>query len=217
MYMPECLSFVITKYDGREGFIGKRGIVFMRKEQKRIVERNRFFNFMKKYGADILESPNFRNSENNIQHGNMSVRRHSINVALCSFVIARALRIHCHKQDLLRGALLHDYFQYDWHSREHRDISNLHGFYHPGIALRNAEKEYQLTDRQKDIIKKHMWPLTVVPPTCREAWIVTMADKYCSLMETFHFHQGKSIRTKKKLRKDEQRKLQFIPKIRRAL
>ena len=25
---------------------------------------------------------------------------------------------------------------------------------------------------------------------CREAWIVTMADKWCSLMETFHVHKG---------------------------
>ena len=32
-----------------------------------------------------------------------------------------------------------------------------------------------------------MWPLTIsAVPMCREAWIVTMADKWCSLMETFH-------------------------------
>lgn len=189
---------------------GEQG--FMRGKRDKIRERNRFFSYMKKYGADILESPNFRESENNIQHGNMSVRRHSINVALCSFVIARFLGIRCHKRDLLRGALLHDYFQYDWHSKEHRNICNLHGFYHPGIALKNAEKEYRLNPRQRDIIRKHMWPLTIVPPMCREAWIVTMADKYCSLMETFHLHQGKN----RVVKGYGQHKLQFIPKIKKA-
>jgi len=65
----------------------------------------------------------------------------------------------------------------------------LHGFYHPGIALKNADQEYELTLREKDIIKKHMWPLTVVPPLCREAWIVTTADKYCSLLETLRLRR----------------------------
>ena len=85
--------------------------------------------------------------------------------------------------------MLHDYFLYDWHDKYHRDVKHLHGFYHPGIALKNALKEYKLTEREKDIIKKHMWPLTVVPPQCREAWIVTAADKYCSLLETMKFHK----------------------------
>lgn len=35
-----------------------------------------------------------------------------------------------------------------------------------------------------------MWPLTVVPPLCREAWVVSMADKYCSLLETLHVRKG---------------------------
>ena len=42
----------------------------------------------------------------------------------------------------------------------------------------------------KDIIKKHMWPLTIIPPACREAWIVTAADKYCSLLETLKLRRG---------------------------
>ena len=81
--------------------------------------------------------------------------------------------------------ILHsDYFLYDWHDKNRENYQKLHGFYHPGIALKNARKEYHLTRREEDIIKKHMWPLTVVPPLCREAWVVTAADKYCSLLET---------------------------------
>ena len=80
------------------------------------------------------------------------------------------------------GPVLHDYFLYDWHVKD--KTHRLHGFFHPGTALANAQKEYVLSKREKNIILRHMWPLTPCPPACREAWIVTAADKYCSLRET---------------------------------
>ena len=116
-----------------------------------------------------------------------------MNVAKYALAFSDKLHIRCNRRDLIRGALLHDYFLYDWHDNEHKQPYKLHGFYHPGIALKNASEEYELTDREKEIIKKHMWPLTVIPPTCREAWIVSCADKWCSLMETFHVHRGHGI------------------------
>lgn len=149
---------------------------------------------LKKYGADILNSENFKSTKAYIQHGNMSVQEHCINVTKTSLAICDRLKIKCNTRDLVRGALLHDYFLYDWHKTDTIKSHRLHGFFHPGRALRNAKKEYRLTRRQADIIKKHMWPLTLVPPMCREAWIVTMADKYCSLMETLYIHEGKKKR-----------------------
>lgn len=151
---------------------------------------------LKKYAEDILNSANFQRTKEHIQHGNMTVNEHCINVAKTSLMIKKKLHITCNQRDLVRGALLHDYFLYDWHKKDLKNPHKLHGFYHPGRALRNAKKEYVLTKRQEDIIKKHMWPLTVVPPMCREAWIVTTADKYCSLMETFRLHKGK-IKTRR--------------------
>lgn len=151
---------------------------------------------LKKYAEDILNSANFQRTKEHIQHGNMTVNEHCINVAKTSLMIKKKLHITCNQRDLVRGALLHDYFLYDWHKKDLKNPHKLHGFYHPGRALRNAKKEYVLTKRQEDIIKKHMWPLTVVPPMCREAWIVTAADKYCSLMETFRLHKGK-IKTRR--------------------
>jgi uncharacterized protein len=143
-----------------------------------------------KYAKDILESDNFQSTKEHIQHGNMSVNEHCINVAKTSLYIKNKFNIKCNTEDLVRGALLHDYFLYDWHISDKENSHRLHGFYHPGRALKNAKKEYQITKRQADIIIKHMWPLTLVPPMCREAWIVTMADKYCSTMETIHLHKG---------------------------
>ena len=133
---------------------------------------------------DILHSRNFRSTKTHVQHGNMNVAKYSL-------ALSEKLHIPCEKKELIRGALLHDYFLYDWHSPDHVSPHKLHGFYHPGRALKNAQREYELTPREQDIIKKHMWPLTIsAVPMCREAWIVTMADKWCSLMETFHVHKG---------------------------
>lgn len=145
------------------------------------------------YGRDILDAENFKQSSKNIQHGTVSVRAHSIQVARMSLVINRSLHLDCDERSLVRGALLHDYFQYDWHDWDDPKNTHapLHGFYHPGIALKNALKEFVLSECEQDIIKKHMWPLTVVPPSYKESWVVTLADKYVSARETLKGFQGR--------------------------
>ena len=160
----------------------------LEKYKKQYDERREFYRMLREYAADIIDSRNFRSTRKFIQHGTMPVHRHCLDVASQSIKISKWLGIPCSQRDLIRGALLHDYFLYDWHDKNRENYQMLHGFYHPGIALKNAEKEYRLSPREKDIIKKHMWPLTVVPPRCREAWIVTTADKYCSLLETLKLH-----------------------------
>lgn len=147
---------------------------------------------IEKYAKDILESYNFRRSGKFMQHGRISVKKHSLRVAECSIIIEEKLRklgIRCQERDMVRGALLHDYFLYDWHDKYSHE--KLHGFHHPYVALQNAKREYPLSLREQDIIAKHMWPLTLKCPMCREAWIVTAADKYCSLKETL-FCRGKA-------------------------
>ena len=162
--------------------------------RKRYEKRRQLYRLLREHASDILKSENFRSTKNYIQHGTMPVHRHCIDVAEKSIAISKFLRIPCNEREMVRGALLHDYFLYDWHDKSRENYQRLHGFYHPGIALRNASMEYELTLREKDIIKKHMWPLTVVPPLCREAWIVTTADKYYSLLETLKLHRGAGVR-----------------------
>ena len=143
---------------------------------------------IRSFGSDILNSENFKRSDENIQHGTVSVMRHSIRVTRMSLVINRSLKLGCDEKALVRGALLHDYFLYDWHNwqDERNTHAPLHGFYHPGIALKNALREFPLDEKEQDVIKKHMWPLTVIPPACKEAWVVTLADKYVSAKETLN-------------------------------
>lgn len=163
-------------------------------KRKKVQQIKKHRETIKNYAKDILESPNFIASDRNKQHGVVSVKTHSEQVALTALRLANKLPFHFEEKDLVRGALLHDYFLYDWHNKKVDLLSilqfyKMHGFTHPTTALANASKEFHLSNREKDIIKKHMWPLTVVPPMCREAWVVTAADKYCSLLETLHLQK----------------------------
>ncbi len=115
------------------------------------------------------------------QHGSVTTFDHVVRVASLSLRIARKLRLRICEGELVRGALLHDYYLYDWHHCPNKG----HALNHPVVAQRNAKRDFDLSARESNIIVSHMWPL---PPTrvprCREAWIVCAADKICSLQET---------------------------------
>ena len=83
---------------------------------------------------------------------------------------------------LIRGALLHDYFLYDWHKK---GTSVLHGVFHPLLSLQNALRDFDLCTLEQDIIKTHMFPLTLTPPRHKESVLVCITDKACSFYETF--------------------------------
>ena len=152
-----------------ERFVRYRTERQARKWQRRLERYRVIQKQIREEAPDILRSKNFNHMKRHIQHGNVSVNAHVMNVARYSIAISERLHIACSKRDLIRGALLHDYCLYDWHIPDKENPHRLHGFYHPGVALRNASKEYELTEREKNIIRRHMWPLTVVPPRCREA------------------------------------------------
>ena len=120
-----------------------------------------------------------------IQHGDVSVFAHSMAVAVYSVKLAEKLGISYDRKSLIRGALLHDFFLYDWHNTSNIG-DGLHGYMHPFTASKNAMRHFKLNKRELDIIRKHMWPLTISKiPRYKESWIVCLVDKYCSLLETF--------------------------------
>ncbi len=121
------------------------------------------------------------------QHGNTSCLKHSLAVAYYSYIIAKKLGEHRFSiRELIRGALLHDYFLYDWHVKPFHEENGLHGFSHSLTAWQNATRDFTLTHREQDIIRKHMFPLTITKvPRYKESWIVTLVDKWLSLYEVF--------------------------------
>ena len=134
------------------------------------------------YGEDILASEGMQQEKSYMQHGRVSVFEHSFKVTCLCLMIAHYLRIRVDRRALIRGALLHDYFLYDWHKpdKSHR----LHGFTHARCALKNAAEDFPLNDVETDIILKHMFPLNISFPKYKESIIVSAADKICALLET---------------------------------
>ncbi|WP_458862694.1 HD domain-containing protein [Acidaminobacterium chupaoyuni] len=131
----------------------------------------------------FLQSDKVLSMDTFIQHGDTSCLLHSVAVAYFSLLLIQLFRVRCDKHSLMRGALLHDYFLYDWHvaDRSHR----LHGFTHGRTALRNASADFTINPREAEIISRHMFPLTPIPPRCREGLIICFVDKLCSSYEVF--------------------------------
>ena len=94
------------------------------------------------YGGDILRSPTMAHERTIPQHGSTTCYDHSVAVTLCSIRLARKWGWDVDWRSLVRGALLHDYFLYNW--REHNGDHKLHGFYHARKAMENAERDFGL-------------------------------------------------------------------------
>ena len=136
----------------------------------------------------VCSSSRMNKSRTFYQHGKINIYVHSLRVAYICYYWVKKYHLHVDEKALIRGALLHDYFLYDWH--EHRKVNSfkeLHAFSHPKIALENSLKNFTLNDLEKDVIVKHMWPLTVKLPKYKESYIVTFVDKYCATVEFFKY------------------------------
>lgn len=131
----------------------------------------------------IVSETEFLSMGEFIQHGQTSCLWHSIAVAYYSLCVAQYFHLICNEESLVYGALLHDYFLYDWHIKDksHR----LHGFTHAKTSLKNARKHWNVDKVQSNIIRCHMFPLTPIPPCYKESIIVCLVDKYCSIREIF--------------------------------
>ncbi len=140
----------------------------------------------KTYLSEVILKKKYLKMNRYIQHGNTSCLLHSIAVAYYSYRLSKFFHINVHEKELIRGALLHDYFLYDWHSK-YKPTRNvgLHGRIHPKIALYNAKKDFNVNELEQEIILHHMFPLTFTPPKHRESLIVCLVDKACSVYEVF--------------------------------
>ena len=118
------------------------------------------------HGRAILNSPGMQMEQQFIQHGSVTCFDHSLAVAYLSLWIVLRLGLRLDLRSLVRGALLHDYFLYDWHEKD-------------------ASRDFELNCIEQDIIEKHMFPLNLTPPRFAESVVVTCADKICACFEVF--------------------------------
>lgn len=142
--------------------------------------------------SDILEHNVFMELKNYFHH-NSSIYEHVKVVSYVSYRICKMLNLDY--RSAARGGLLHDFFLYDWRNHDEPDLAKekYHGMAHPKIALDNSMKHFALNDIEKDIIVKHMWPLTFIPPKYQESFVVTFADKYISSKEFIDEFRRKQV------------------------
>ena len=134
----------------------------------------------------------YRELKSMVHHGNNRLD-HINRVAKMSFYLSKYLKLDY--VSCTRGAMLHDFYFYNWRNKHVDGQKKFHLFRHPKIALKNAEDLFELNDMEKDIIVKHMWPLTVIPPKFKEGYIVTLVDKYCAAKDFF-----RTLRIQRKLK-----------------
>ena len=146
-------------------------------------EQTELVELLRVYARATLNTEKVQSMRGYLQHGDTTTLDHAIAVAYYSLMLDRKWNLNCDKSSLVRGALLHDYFLYDWH-QPHKEYG-LHGFTHPFTALRNAVQDFNLNAVERNIIARHMFSLVPIPPRYRESMIVCLADKFCSLNETF--------------------------------
>lgn len=96
----------------------------------------------------------------------------------------RSRRKNINLEVILIGAILHDYYLYDW--REDHSKKKGHAKNHQYIASQNAMRDFDVSPEVKKVIEAHMWPLNFKEyPKSREAKIVSVSDKVVAIQEAF--------------------------------
>ena len=157
----------------------------MNKKQEKIQNSIEFKNIIK----DLIDNETVQQMKNYRQHCDTNCFEHCYIASYYCYVICKKLNLDY--KSAARGAMLHDLFLYDW--RKKGDREGLHAFTHGKAACENAAKQFDLNSKEKDIIIKHMWPVTPVPPKYAEGYILTLVDKYCTLQETAKYISKKKV------------------------
>ena len=145
---------------------------------------------MKKYNNDkeylsiidnILENNDFQKLKN-IKHHNTTRLKHSLKVSYYSYRIAKILKLDY--RDVARGGLLHDFYEEEISKcNKIKDKVLLFSTKHSNDALINASNNFELSEKEANIIKSHMFPVDYRIPKYAESWIVSLVDKVLSFGE----------------------------------
>lgn len=133
--------------------------------------------------CDIIDSRQLEELKLITHHISTTRFQHCLNVSYYSYLLCRKFGLNA--RSAARAGLLHDLFYYD---RKEYNLQKgkgqlSHSLMHSYIALENAEKLTKITDLERDMICKHMWPMTRSMPKYKETYIITFIDKYCAVLE----------------------------------
>ena len=127
---------------------------------------------------DMLTNPLFQKQKEFLHH-TTSTYDHVLRVARISYALARLFSLDY--ADTARGALLHDFFLYDWRERSRAGFDHIGT--HARLALAHANTIFRLTRKEIDIIESHMFPLSGPVYRFPESALVSTVDKLAACRE----------------------------------
>lgn len=130
---------------------------------------------------DITTNEKVQQMKNFRQHYTTSCYEHCLIASYYCYLICK--KYHLDYISAARAAMIHDLFLYDWRIKNGR--TGFHAFTHPKTAFENANRLFHLNLIEKDMVLKHMWPVTFKLPKYKESFILTFVDKYCAMQESF--------------------------------
>lgn len=129
----------------------------------------------------ILDNQAFSQTED-IKHHDSNRLHHSLKVSYYSYLVAKKLRLDYH--EVARGGLLHDfYLERTVDYKELKDKVKLYTCKHPGDAIENSKLYFDLSEKEEDMIRTHMFPLDYHVPKYAESWVVNLVDTGVSVCD----------------------------------
>ncbi len=147
--------------------------------------------------SDILENEYFLETKKDLHHGT-SKYEHSLRVAKLSYRLGRLFKVDL--KAVARAGLLHDFF---FGTRKEKPENSY--LRHPVTASCNAKRYFNVTDKEAEAIKTHMFHHVLLKklfpfinrheeasikefkPKSKEGWIICVADLLVSAMELERF------------------------------
>jgi uncharacterized protein len=130
----------------------------------------------------ILKDKEFTKIADSNHHGT-SRFDHSVRVSYFSYKIAKKLGLDY--ETTAKAGLLHDFFITDEDNKTIVDsVKSI--FKHSKIAVNNSINQFGISEKEKNIIETHMFPLNIKPPKYAEGWLITMIDKAVGIYEFGH-------------------------------
>ena len=142
-------------------------------------------NAMEEYNNDefnwiiqpIIDNKEYQKLKEVSHHGSTRFD-HSMRVAYYTYLTAKFFHLDDY-QATTKAALLHDFFIDE--VKDKNIIARLRK--HPSYAAEKAKEHFGLNEKQIDIIKTHMFPITFTPPKYIEGWIVDIVDDVVAVGE----------------------------------
>lgn len=153
-----------------------------------MINENKIQNEIFERCGEIMKCSLMQESKEQVHHNCTTLYDHIMRVAeytvlLCDECEAKGIPVD--RQRVITAAVCHD-LGIVGRARKFKSDTDA-WVHHASCSVDETKKLLPgVDDKTLKIIEKHMWPITPVPPTCVEEWIILQADKKAWAYELLH-------------------------------